>query len=139
MGKLIPQLAYEDIGAALEFLAKAFGFRDLEELHFSNDDGSIGHAEMEVSDGERFMLGQAGGHGTSAPRQLGGLSAMIAVYVDDVEAHLAQARAAGAKICAELEDKPWGDRSYEAEDPAGHRWMFCQKIREVPPEEWTGS
>ena len=139
MGKLVPQLAYEDIGAALEWLTVAFGFRDLKELHFMNPDGSVGHAEMEVADGVVFMLGQGGGHGTSAPRQLGGLSAMLAVYVDDVEAHLARARAAGARICAELEDKPWGDRCYEAEDVAGHRWMFCQKVREVSPEEWTQS
>lgn len=134
--RLTPQLAYRDIGAALEWLGKAFGFRELEHARFMNSDGTVGHAEMQTEYGAVFMLGQSSGHGLSSPKELGGGTQMLCAYVSDVDAHCEQARAAGAEISAELEDKFWGDRVYEAQDPEGHRWMICQRVRNVPPEEW---
>ena len=58
------------------------------------------------------------------------------MYVEDVDAHFAHARDAGATIHAEPEDQAYGDRRYDAEDPEGHRWSFAQLLREVPVEEW---
>jgi uncharacterized glyoxalase superfamily protein PhnB len=46
--------------------------------------------------------------------------------VDDVDAHHARARAAGARILSEPEDSDFGDRHYRVEDLEGHRWMFAQ-------------
>ncbi|MEP7307987.1 MAG: VOC family protein [Acidobacteriota bacterium] len=53
------------------------------------------------------------------------------IYVDDVDAHYAQARASGAVIVTELEDKPYGDRTYAATDLEGHQWHFAQHTRDV--------
>ena len=133
---IVSQLAYEDVGAALEWLAKAFGFHELEDQRFVGEDGEVGHAEMEVGPGVHFMLGTSGGHGSSSPKKLGGGTQHLCVYVDDIEGHLDRARAAGATVLEELEDQPWGDRRYEAEDLEGHRWMFCQHVRDVEPGEW---
>ncbi|NUU24446.1 MAG: glyoxalase/bleomycin resistance/extradiol dioxygenase family protein, partial [Streptomycetaceae bacterium] len=47
-----PMLAYEDVGAALDWLGKAFGFR--ETARIAMPDGSIGHAEMETEYGGRL-------------------------------------------------------------------------------------
>ena len=53
----------------------------------------------------------------------------VLVEVDDVDAHFAPAKAAGATILSEPEDVPdVGVRHYRAEDPEGHRWMFSQDI-----------
>ncbi len=134
--RLTPQLAYANIGAALSWLESAFGFQELRDQRIMNADGSVGHAEMQTEFGAVFMLGQSGGHGLESPAVLKGKSQMLCAYVSDVEKHFAQARAAGARIAAELEDKFWGDRVYEAEDLEGHRWMICQSVRVVPPEEW---
>ena len=49
----------------------------------------------------------------------------IQVEVEDVDAHFARAKAAGAVILSEPRDNPAG-RLYRAEDPEGHRWMFIQ-------------
>ena len=51
------------------------------------------------------------------------------------DAHCARARAAGAKIHQEPKttdygEDYWADRSYEAEDPEGHRWWITQRVRE---------
>jgi uncharacterized glyoxalase superfamily protein PhnB len=61
---------------------------------------------------------------------------LVHAYVDDVDAHCARARAAGAKIEREPADQEYGDRNYGAIDPEGHRWFFAQKLRDVAPEEW---
>jgi uncharacterized glyoxalase superfamily protein PhnB len=55
--------------------------------------------------------------------------------VDDVDAHFAHAREAGATIAAEPADQFYGDRNYRAIDPEGHQWIFSTHVRDVPPEE----
>jgi PhnB protein len=50
----------------------------------------------------------------------------LLVYVDDIERHLAIARAAGAVLLSDLDTDPPGWR-YRAEDLEGHRWMFMQR------------
>jgi uncharacterized glyoxalase superfamily protein PhnB len=56
---------------------------------------------------------------------------MLYVYVDDVDHHYERARQAGAQIVLPLEDRPWGDRTYQATDPEGHQWVFAQHVRDV--------
>jgi uncharacterized glyoxalase superfamily protein PhnB len=46
------------------------------------------------------------------------------VYVDDLDAHLARAEAAGAKIVRGIHKT--GYRAYVAEDVEGRRWTFAQ-------------
>jgi uncharacterized glyoxalase superfamily protein PhnB len=60
------------------------------------------------------------------------------VRVEDVSAHHQRARAAGARIVAELEDFEFGERQYTADDPAGHQWTFSETIADMAPEEWGG-
>ena len=66
---------------------------------------------------------------------VGGANTMnLMIYVDDVEAHCAKARATGAKIVVEPKttdygDGYWSDRAYECEDPGGHHWWFSQRLR----------
>ena len=133
---VIPQLAYRDIEAALGWLARAFGFREREDGRFVGPDGRVGHAEMDLGNGGFFMMGSHGGHGLGSPARIGGASQMLCVFVNDVDAHCARARAAGATIRAELEDKFWGDRTYEAVDLEGHVWAFHQRLH--PPADGEG-
>ncbi len=55
-------------------------------------------------------------------------------YRDDVDAHHARAKEAGAVVTTP-EDQPYGDRSYRAVDPEGHRWIFSTHLRDVAPDE----
>jgi hypothetical protein len=45
-------------------------------------------------------------------------------YVDDLDAHFAHAKAAGATIVSDIHQH--GYRAYTAEDLEGHRWTFAQ-------------
>ena len=128
---ITPYLLYEDASAAIDFLTKAFGFRERLRME---DAGRVGHAELELGDGEVY-LGQPGG-GYKSPKRLGLRTTLIHVYVDDVDAHFERAKAAGAEITDEPADQEYGDRRYSALDPEGIEWFFAQHVREVAPEEY---
>jgi uncharacterized glyoxalase superfamily protein PhnB len=130
--RIIPYLLYADVDAALEFLARAFGFE--ERLRYTGAEGYVSHAEMRLGDGIVF-LGDPG-DAYRNPKQLGGHTVLVNVYVDDVDAHCERARAAGAEIIEEPEDQVYGERRYAATDPEGHRWYFGQVVRDVPPADW---
>lgn len=130
---LIPMLSYRDAPAAIEFLSKAFGFDELYRLMMP--DGRVGHAELGY-DGVRVMLASEYPElGLCSPETLSVRYGQLLVYVDDVDAHYARAREAGAVITAEPEDQFYGDRTYRASDPEGHRWMFATRVREVSVDE----
>jgi uncharacterized glyoxalase superfamily protein PhnB len=121
-----PYLYYEDAGAAMDWLVNAFGFR--ERMRMDNDDGRVGHGELELGEGGVVMLGEPGS-GYENPNARGGrATAGVHVYVDDVDAHYEHAKAAGAKINTEPTDQEYGDRRYDCEDLEGHDWFFAQQL-----------
>jgi PhnB protein len=133
MGQITPYLLYEDVAAALDWLSRAFGFK--ETLRLTEPSGRVSHAEMDAGGGGQFMLGEPGSDYQS-PRRSGHLNAFLHVTVNDVDEHVERARAAGATILSEPEDKEYGERGYRCEDLEGHRWSFATQVREVEPEEW---
>lgn len=120
---IFPFLRYQDAPAAIEWLAKAFGF----EKHavYPGSDGTIAHAELSVGAGI-IMLGSARKDvlGMKSPRELGAVNQGIYVALDDIDAHYARARAAGAEILRPLADTDYGAREYTARDLEGHLWSF---------------
>jgi uncharacterized glyoxalase superfamily protein PhnB len=122
--RIYPFLYVEDVRAYLEFLSRAFGF-ETRHHHVDPDDSEHEHAETSLG-GATIMIGRAARKwGTVAPRKLLGRPAAVYLYVDDVDAHFRRARAAGAEVDDEPQDKPWGDRMYTARDPEGHEWYFA--------------
>jgi uncharacterized glyoxalase superfamily protein PhnB len=128
-----PYLLYEDTGAAIDWLCRAFGFR--ERLRFTDDDGMVTHAELEVGADGLVMVGHPGPTYRS-PERLGGTTAITHVYVDDVDAHYRRAQEAGARISRPPADEEYGDRRYDCKDLEGHDWSFAQVFADVPPEQW---
>jgi PhnB protein len=122
--EMIPYLFYRDVPAALDWLARAFGFT--EELRHSTQ-GSM-HAQM-TFDGQRIMMGQGGKEWRMlSPQETKSATQGIFVYLADVDAHYERARAAGAEIVHPPRDESYG-RSYTARDIDGHPWFFT-----TPPE-----
>ena len=120
---ICPYVFYEDGMVAMEWLTRAFGFR--ERFRTMHDDGSLGHCEMELGEGV-IMMGS--GPGYKSPAHLGQTTVGLYVHVDDVEAHYQRAVAAGADVDGPPVDKPYGVRSYGAVDCEGHQWWFSQPL-----------
>ena len=129
--RINPYLYYEDVAGALEWLQKAFGFT--EKVRMDMPDGSIAHAEIEL-DGGVIMLGRPSDDYRN-PKNAGAVTQSLYVYVEDVDAHFAQAKAAGAEIISEPADQFYGDRNYNVADPEGHQWSFGTNVRTPTPEE----
>lgn len=120
---VIPTLRYADAPAAIRFLVEAFGFDA--RMVVQGDDGTVEHAQLVHGTG-MVMLGSdrdGGGYGEHVAAA-GTASIGLYVIVDDVAAHAAQARAAGAEIVMEPESQDYGGSSYVAKDPEGHVWSF---------------
>jgi uncharacterized glyoxalase superfamily protein PhnB len=118
---VIPVLAYEDVGQAVEWLCETFGFT--ERWRAGNH-----RAQLAVGDGAVAVTeGQASAATT------------VMVRVEDATRHHEHARARGARILQPPADYPYGERQYTVEDLGGHRWTFSQSIADVAPEEWGGT
>lgn len=133
MTTAIPYLCVQDAAGALDFYAKAFGAT--EALRLSEPGGKVGHAEIQI-DGARMMLSdEYPDYGVLSPKTLGGAGMSIHLNVDDVDAFVARAVAAGATLKKPPEDQFYGERTAKLEDPFGHTWQVTTTIEEVSVEE----
>jgi len=135
--RTIPMLSYEHPLAAADWLVHAFGFKET---------GRFGtHVNLELNGGQVMVdrpspdyqnpnhhaqLCEHTRKALATPFVVDG----VYVLVDDIDAHINRARAAGATILTELEDNPAvGQRQYRAADAEGHRWMFAQLTHPTQP------
>lgn len=126
-------LNVKDVDAAIDFYAKAFGFK--KKMSMPGPDGRSVHGEL-LHGNCTVMVGRPMPEsGQKTPSDLGGICSNVYVYVKDVDAVEKRARAAGARIVRELKDEFWGDRMCGISDPEGHQWFFATVKRIVPPSE----
>jgi uncharacterized glyoxalase superfamily protein PhnB len=119
---VIAVLRYPDPGVAAEWLSKAFGFTV--RLRIANH-----RIQMNAGDG-CFVIAEGEGAADNATS--------LMVRIEDAESHCERARSHGARILLEPTDHMYGERQYNVEDFAGHRWTFTQSIADVDPREWGG-
>ena len=140
--RVAPGLTYRNAGDMIDWLCKAYGFEL--RLKVEGDEGRVEHSELTYGgDGLIMVSSEKEGYGDKpgaplrSPASVNGANTQsLMVYVDDVDAHCAQARSAGAKIVNELADHDYGeeywvDRGYGAADPEGHMWWFAQRMRDA--------
>jgi PhnB protein len=131
--ELIPYLCAKDAAAAMSFYKQAFGATEL--FRLEGNDGTIGHATMEIM-GATFYLSDEWPEGNvHSPQTLGGSPVALHLQVPHADAVFDQAVAAGATSLRPVEDQPYGDRSGVVADPFGHRWFISSHIEDVSTEE----
>ena len=128
-----PYIPVDGAADAIEYYKRAFGAK--ERMRMNGPDGSIAHAEIEIGDSLVMVSDPFPQSTVKPPRSLGGTSASIFLYVEDVDAVVRQAVDAGAEIVMEPQDQFWGDRFGTITDPFGHTWSVATHIEDVPPEE----
>jgi uncharacterized glyoxalase superfamily protein PhnB len=139
--RISSSIHYRDPARMIDWLCEAFGFEV--QIKVVEPDGSIGHSELTYGGGLIMVGGESFGPATRfqtemrSPLSAGCNTQGLLLYVDDVEAHCARARAAGARIVDEpvlhdYGDAYWADRSYGALDPEGHLWWFSERVRNPP-------
>jgi uncharacterized glyoxalase superfamily protein PhnB len=119
---IIPIFRYRDRASAIEWLCKAFGFK--QQLVVPDNSGDIAHTQLVYGNG-MIRLNNEFHAFVKSPAQSGSIGSEGAfVLVNDVDAHYAQAIGAGAEIVIDLSDDEYGGRSYSCRDLEGHIWNF---------------
>ena len=128
-----PYLYIRDAAAAIEFYKKAFGATEL--MTFASPGGKVGHAEIKIGNSVVMLADEFPEMEVRSPQSLGGSPVGLLLYVEDVDAAVSRAVAAGAKVLRPVEDKFYGDRSGSVTDPFGHVWHIATHKEDVSLEE----
>ena len=129
----MPYLAVDDAAGAIAYYEKAFGATERSRMEAPG--GKVGHAELEIGGSVIMLSDPFPQASTRPPKELGGTSASVFMYVEDVDAVVKRAVDAGGTIAMEVADQFWGDRFGALTDPFGHVWSIATHVEDVSPEE----
>jgi PhnB protein len=130
---LSPSLVVDGAAEAIDFYKRAFGAE--ERGRMPAPDGRIAHAEIQIGDSVLMLSDPFPMQNAKSPKELGGTSVSMFLYVEDVDAAFKQAVDEGATSTMEPDDMFWGDRFGALMDPFGHAWALATHVEDVPPEE----
>lgn len=133
--RVMPYLIVDGASAAIDFYCSVLGATERMRMPAPGD--KVGHAELEIGDSLIMLADEAPEMNARGPRSVGGTPVSIYVYVDDVDSVFDRAVQAGAKPMQAVEDKFYGDRSGQFEDPFGHHWGVATHVEDVPPDEMS--
>ena len=134
MRTVTPHLICAGAADAIEFYKKAF--RAVEMGRMAGPNGKLMHAHIRIGDSAVMLVDEFPEWAALGPKSLEKVPRFtIHLYVEDVDAFVTHAVAAGAKMTMPLEDMFWGDRYGKLEDPFGHQWSVATHVRDVSPEE----
>ncbi|MEJ0002794.1 MAG: VOC family protein [Pararobbsia sp.] len=129
MTTLIPHLVCAGAAAAIDFYVKAFGA--VEQVRLPGPNGTIMHAMLRIGDSTLMLVDEFPEWQSFGPKTLKGTPVVLHRYVEDVDAAIARAEAAGATVTMPAAEMFWGDRYGQIEDPFGHRWSLATHVRDV--------
>jgi PhnB protein len=124
--RIDPWVISGDTDAEIEFVSRAFGAEE-RGTRVLNADGSIGHAEVELGESVVMMFDAQPGWPD--------LPAHLRVYVEDVQATVDDAVAAGARVVTRPTELAFGERVARVRDPQGHLWWIHERVEELDPDE----
>jgi PhnB protein len=115
-----------DGAAEIEFCKAAFGAVELSRR--VDEAGAVIHATLAIGELLLMVHDQSPQLASRAPQPDGTSSVVIYLYIEGVDAVIARATAAGARVLLPVEDAFWGDRVGRIVDPAGHVWNVASRL-----------
>jgi uncharacterized glyoxalase superfamily protein PhnB len=133
MHTVTPHLVCAGAADAIAFYKKAFNATEM--MRMPGPKGRLMHACIRIGDSNVMLVDEMPEWGALGPKALKGSPVTIHLCVENVDAFVAQAVSAGAKIKMPVADAFWGDRYGQIEDPFGHYWSVATHVRDVSPDE----
>jgi len=130
---LTPSLAVDNAAKAIEFYKRAFGATERGRMPGPGD--TIAHAELQIGDSVLMLADPFPQSSVKPPKELGGTSVGIFLYVEDVDEVVQQVVDAGGTVTMPVEDQFWGDRFGSVTDPFGQVWQIATHKQDLTPEE----
>ncbi|HWX37787.1 MAG TPA: VOC family protein [Candidatus Sulfotelmatobacter sp.] len=128
-----PYLYERNAAAAIEFYKKVFGAEEV--LRMPGPGGKIMHAEINIGNSRVMLADENPQMNALGPLSVGGCGSSLYVYIEDVDAVVKRAEAAGATLTRPVKDQFYGDRSGAFTDPFGYNWYVATRVEDVTPEE----
>lgn len=110
----------------ISFYLNAFGA--IINNQWLNDDGSIHVAELSIKGTLFHLHEERPGKGQLEPGKAEGVTALIGLFVEDVDSVIDAALKAGATLLNPAQDYDYGYRQADIKDPFGHQWMIEMRI-----------
>jgi PhnB protein len=133
MPTVTPHLVCDGAAAAIDFYQRAFGA--VEAMRLPTPDGKLMHAMVRIGESPVMLVDEWPEAGVRSPKALQGTPVTLHLYVEDVDAAVEKAVAAGATVAMAPDDMFWGDRYAQVVDPFGHRWSIAHHVRDMSPAE----
>jgi PhnB protein len=132
---ITPHLIVRGAARAIDYYKEAFGAVEL--MRLPGEDGKLMHAEIQIGDSKVYLVDEfpEAFDGVASPQQSGASTCTIHLFVEDCDAVVARAAAAGAKVTMPPADMFWGDRYGRILDPFGHSWSIATQIEALTPEQ----
>jgi PhnB protein len=131
--RVMPYLYVDGAKAAIDFYTSVIGAEV--RMTMPGPGGRVGHAELSLADSVIMLADEFPDMGVRGPKSMGGTPVAIHVYVEDVDATFDKALSSGATTLRPVEDKFYGDRGGEFEDPFGHRWSIASHTEDLTAGE----
>lgn len=134
---ITPEIFVHDGPGAMEFYQRAFGATEHARM-MSPDGRKLMHGQLEILGHslvvcDEFLASEGGT--CKCPRSLGGTGVRLMLQVDDADATVARAVAAGATVMFPVTDMFWGARYGKILDPYGHEWGINQQLADLTHAE----
>jgi uncharacterized glyoxalase superfamily protein PhnB len=131
--EVFPMLCTRDAAKAIAFYTSVLGAE--ETFRLSEPSGRVAHAELKLGTTTLMLADEYPEWGFHSPLAFGGTGSMLHLHVDNVDALLARAVAAGATVLREPTDEGHGERQAKFRDPFGHEWLLGHQREAVSNEE----
>ncbi len=129
---IVPHIYVDGAAEGIAFYKRAFGAVEL--FRIADPDGKIVHAEISIG-GSVIMIGDPDHKLYAEPRAVGRCTAGLHIFIDDNEALLRQAVAAGVEAIQPPTEKFYGANSASVRDPFGHVWVLLSWKEDLTPAE----
>jgi PhnB protein len=121
-----PHLSLRNVLAGMQFYTRAFGARELH--RWSNQDGSVHVAEMEIEGALFHLHEEVVRNREFSPETLNGTTSLIGLFSENPDALMNSALAAGARLISPMQDYDYDYRQGTVADPEGHHWLLQKKL-----------
>ena len=128
-----PYLIVSGASDAIAFYKKALGAQEV--MRLADPGGKVHHAEIKIGDSRVMLADEHPELQALSPKTVGGSPVSIHLYVEDVDAAVERAVAAGAKLVRPVADQFYGDRVGGIEDPFGYRWFIATRKEDLTMDE----
>jgi len=132
--RVVPYVHVDGASAAIDFYTEVLGATERMRMPGDTPD-KIRHAELQIGDAVIMLADEAPDMDIRGPKTVGGTPVTICVYVEDVDAVMDRATAAGGRTLRPVENQFYGDRTGTFEDPFGHHWNVMTHVEDVDPDE----